>query len=61
MCYSDDPLMDFMRHDRKQAQQLAQLPECDYCHEPIQSHYYLINDENICPKCMDDYFRVENE
>lgn len=60
MPYSDDPLMDFDRYDREQAKQLAELPVCDYCNEPVQDdHYYLINGDNVCPDCLEIEFRKE--
>lgn len=47
-------------HDQKQAKQLAKLPECDYCNDPIQDDfYYEINGENICEHCLDQFFRKE--
>lgn len=58
--FSDDPVMDFERHDREQANRLAKLPECDYCNDPIQDDfYYEINGENICEHCLDRFFRKE--
>ena len=57
---TDDPVKDFDRHDRAQSKRLAELPECSICGNPIQDdHYYEINDENICPECLDDHFRKE--
>lgn len=57
-----DPLDDFARHDREQAQRLEQLPKCDICGEPIQDdHYYQINGDNVCPECLNDHFRKEIE
>ena len=50
-----DPLADFARHDREQAEWLETLPVCDICGEPIQAeHYYQINGDNICPDCLED-------
>ena len=56
-----DPLDDFARHDREQAQWLEKLPKCSFCGEPIQDeHYYEINGDNVCPGCLDNEFRKEN-
>ena len=56
-----DPLDDFNRHDREQAKRLEQLPECDHCHKPIQDeHYFDINGDVICEKCLNNNFRKEN-
>ena len=60
MLYSDDPLLDFDRHDRQQAKRLQQLPECDYCHKPIQDeHYFEINGDVMCERCLVDNFRKD--
>lgn len=56
-----DPLDDFDQLDAKNARWLESLPVCGNCGNPIQNeHYYVINDENICPECLDNDFRVEN-
>ena len=58
--YVPDNLDQFHKWDAEQTRQLEQRPMCDYCEEHVQSgHYYLINDEIICPDCMDSYFRKE--
>nr|DAG08886.1 MAG TPA: hypothetical protein [Caudoviricetes sp.] len=31
MIFTDDPLSDFDRYDRQQAEELAKLPICDCC------------------------------
>ena len=52
----------FAEHDAKQARELAKLPVCADCGEPVQSdHYYLINDEVICPRCLEKGYRKETE
>lgn len=62
MFYSDDPVADFDRYDREQADQLAKLPVCEICGEPIQDeHFYLINDEFVCPECLKRDFRKDTE
>ena len=62
MFYSDDPIADFEAHDREQANQLAELPVCEICGEPIQDeHLYLINDEFVCEKCLIRDFRKDVE
>lgn len=58
MMFSDDPLLDFDRYDRQQAEELAKLPICDCCGEPIQDEYcYEINGNLICEDRLDMYFR----
>lgn len=56
-----DPLADFARHDREQAQWEKSLPKCDVCGEPIQDYYYEIDGEIICQECLDDNFRKKVE
>lgn len=56
--YTDNPLADFAAHDFQQQKELEQLPRCSECDEPITEYGYLINDEMICPECM-DYHKVE--
>jgi formylmethanofuran dehydrogenase subunit E len=41
-------------HDAEQERELAKLPVCYECGEPIQAEEcYEINDELICPECLD--------
>lgn len=62
MFLTDDPLMDFAQHDRDQAKRLAKLPVCEVCGKPIQDeHLYLINDEFICPACLERDFRKDTD
>lgn len=49
-------------HEREQEKQLERLPVCADCGEPVQDdHYYLINDEVICPNCLEAGYRKEIE
>lgn len=62
MFYSDDPLFDFYRHDAEQEAWLAKRPKCADCCEHVQDdHFYLINDEVICPDCLESHFRKDVE
>ena len=62
MFYSDDPVADFERHDREQAKRLDELPFCEICGNPIQDeHLYLINDEFVCPDCLDRDFKKRTD
>ena len=55
MFYSDDPIMDFCRHDAAQQDELNRLPRCSECDEPIQSETcYEINGELICEECLEN-------
>lgn len=62
MCWTDDPVADYDRYDAEQARDMCKLPVCSDCGEPVQDdHYYLINDEVICPDCMEAGYRREIE
>lgn len=54
--YSNDPIADFDAWDAAQNKQLAKLPVCADCDDPIQDDFaYYINGEWICERCMDAY------
>lgn len=60
MYYSDDPVRDFERYSAQQERELARLPKCGYCCEPIQEHFcFEINDELICVHCLKQNYRRE--
>ena len=62
MLWTDDPVADFERHDREQAERLNLLPICDICNDPIQEeHFYEINDEFVCEHCLDKLFKKNTE
>lgn len=62
MYYSDDPVRDAERHAADQDRQLAKLPVCADCGGPVQDdHFYQINDEVICPNCMESNYRKNTE
>ena len=59
MHYTDDPLLDFYRHDAAQQQALSRLPVCADCDNRIQDETaYYINGEWICHDCMSAYERA---
>lgn len=54
MYRTDDPVADAAAHDWEEQRWLERLPRCAYCSEPIQDDKcYLINDELICPECLE--------
>ena len=58
MYYTDNPILDAERHQAAQDRQLAQLPICADCDNPIQDETaYYINGEWICRDCMSSYER----
>lgn len=60
MQITDNPLADFASWDAEQTAKLERLPVCADCGEPVQDdHYYLINDEVICPDCLESGYRKE--
>lgn len=62
MSWTGDPLKDFDRYDAQQQAALDKLPKCAYCGHPIQDDYfYLINDEAVCPECLDNNHRKWTE
>ena len=62
MYYTDDPLWDADRYQAEQDEELAKLPRCSECDEPIQDdHCYEFNGELICETCLRDYHRVDTE
>lgn len=51
---TDDPIADFYAWDAEQYEAEQRLPKCAYCGEPILDDVcYEINDELICPDCLD--------
>lgn len=49
-------------HDREQEKELEKLPVCEICGKPIQDeNLYLINDEFVCPACLDRDFKKRTD
>jgi len=64
MFYSDDPVADFHRHDMAQERQRARLPVCDNrkCRRQISGdHYWEIEGDILCEKCMNLRYRKNVE
>lgn len=50
------------RYEAEQARELAKLPKCDYCGEPIGDDYlYDLDGDIICKSCLNDHFRKSVE
>lgn len=46
----------YNRHEAEQERWLKKRPVCADCNQHIQDEkFYLINDEAICPDCMECY------
>lgn len=59
---SDDPDVDFARHDLQQAQEMAQLRRCEDCGKAIQDDYfYDVAGEILCEKCVERRYRRVND
>ena len=59
---TDDPLFDYYRNMDEQEEALERLPICEYCEERIQDEFfYLIGDEIICERCLNEQFRKDVE
>lgn len=57
--YTNNPVLDFNRHDRAQEMALNKLPKCKCCGEPIQQDdAFCIDGQYWCDNCMED-MRVE--
>lgn len=56
--YTNDPVADFLRHDKELQRELDKRPRCAYCNEPIQDDaYYDINGECVCEDCLIEHHR----
>ena len=52
----------FCCHEASQEAALKKLPKCCECGEPIQTdELYEVNDELVCPQCMEDNHRKWTE
>ena len=50
------------QHERERERELQRLPKCWDCDEHIQDdHYYMIDGKPVCPDCLENYYRVEND
>lgn len=57
MSYTDDPVMDYINHDKEQTRWLLRRPVCDICKEHIQDDVmYKIDGEIYCEECMRNEF-----
>ena len=59
---SDDPDLDFIRHDIEQARMEARLPVCDDCGIRINADdYYDVEGEILCEECMKERYCKSTE
>ena len=62
MYYSDNPGADFERWSNDMEAELARLPVCYHCGEPIQDDYlYNINGNLYCHDCLDECFKESTD
>lgn len=58
MFRTDDPIVDFHRHDAEQCEELSKRPMCESCEEHIQDeHYFDIGGTTLCEECLNDTYR----
>lgn len=58
MFYTNDPVADAENYLAEQEKELDKLPQCSECDNPITTeHCFEVNDELICPECMDNNHR----
>lgn len=54
---TDDPDIDFLKHDAEKEAELAKMPKCSYCDEHIQDDYLCDIDGTIyCMECFSENF-----
>lgn len=59
---TDDPIRDFERYDREQAEYEARLPVCDDCGTRIDDlDYYEVDHEILCEECLKERYRKSTE
>ena len=55
---TDSPARDWDSYCAAQAEEQGPLPVCCECNEEIETDYlYCINDEYICPDCLERNYR----
>ena len=58
--YSDNPVADAEHYQAALDKEEEALPRCSICDEPVKDDYfYLINDEVVCPECLEYHYRKE--
>lgn len=59
MPITDDPVADFERHDREQAEWLSKLPTCQICGDAIQQERCLnLGGFRFCNECIENHMEV---
>ena len=48
-------------YDRRQQKKLDRLPKCAWCGEPIYEKGYRIDDDLVCPECIEDTIEYVEE
>lgn len=57
---TDNPERDFLRHDARQEAELAKMPKCSHCNEPIQDDkLFDIEGELYCEEHAMELFRKD--
>lgn len=51
--FTDDPVADFLRHDREMSRNARRFPTCVHCKDSItDDFYYEIEGECVCFDCL---------
>ena len=59
MYRTDNPLADFEAYEWERERQIAKLPICSHCDEPITDDTaFFIEGEWICENCMNQFRKV---
>lgn len=55
--FTDDPELDFLRHDAEQTEELERLPTCEDCGELITDEYLFdVDGDILCRGCMESRY-----
>ena len=59
MFFSNDPIVDAMRHDAEIEREQEKLPVCDACGKVIDDDtFWLISGETLCDDCAHDMYTI---
>ena len=62
MSYTDDPARDWDNYCAEQEKQMAKLPVCDGCGNPINDDFcYDIYCEILCEECLNNRYRKHTD
>ena len=57
MYRTDDPVRDFLSHQREKDERLERYPICECCGERIQDErHYIIDGRHYCCECVEEVY-----